>query len=104
MNKFSISYKITEYQEQFGEILTIEQAAFITGIKPGIVTILISHDLIETVKDHSVTAIHVKHIPKLKKVIRLHYDLGVGWNSMGLVLDLLNRIEELESHMEKKNS
>ncbi|MCP4180404.1 MAG: hypothetical protein GY756_21800 [bacterium] len=102
MDKFSISYKVTEYQEQFGEILTIEQAAFITGIKPGIVNILISHELIDTVNHHSELAIHVKHIPKLKKVIRLHYDLGVGWNSMGVVLDLLNRIEELENTLNKK--
>jgi hypothetical protein len=97
MNKFSISYKVTEYQKQFGEILTIEQAAFITGIKPEIVSILISHEIIETVKDHSTVSIHVKYIPKLKKVIRLHYDLGVGWSSMCLVLELLNRIDELEN-------
>jgi hypothetical protein len=102
MTKYIFSYEYTEYQKKFGEILTVEQAAFVAGIKPEIVENLISHALIETVKMEPEPVIHVRHIPKLKKVIRLHYDLGVGWNSMGVVLDLLDKIENLENLLEKK--
>jgi hypothetical protein len=103
MNKYSFSYEYTEYQEKFGEILTVEQAAFVVGIKPEIVKNLIFHELIEAEEKEPEPVIHVRHIPKLKKVIRLHYDLGVGWNSMGLVLDLLARIEELEDRLDEKS-
>lgn len=97
MDKFNFIYQTIEFRQHFGEHLTIEQAAFATGLKPVIVKRIISHELIETVKksDQEVV-IHIESIPKLRKMVRLHYDLGIGWNSMGVVLDLLNRIEELE--------
>ena len=101
MKKYIFSYEYTEYQEKFGRILTVEQAAFIAGTKPEIIKNLINHELIQTVHKEPEPVIHVKQIPKLKKVIRLHYDLGVGWNSMGLVLDLLDKIEKLEDSLKK---
>jgi len=97
MKKIEISFQIAEYQKQFGEFLTVDQAAFIVGIKPGIIKYIITHEIIEIVDNTTQSTIHVKFIPKLKKIIRLHYDLGIGWNSMGVVLDLLDRIDELEN-------
>ena len=98
MDKFSITYQTIEFRQHFGEHLTIEQAAFAAGLKPGIIRKIISYELIEIVKDDSEPVIHIDYIPKLRKMVRLHYDLGIGWNSMGVVLDLLNRIEELENN------
>ncbi len=104
MKKYKLSCEYIEYQEKFGEFLTIEQAAFIAGIKPVIIKRVISHELIETVEKKPEPTINAKHIPKLKKVIRLHYDLGIGWNSMGLVLDLLDQVEKLENILKKNDS
>lgn len=98
MNKLNFTYQAIEFRQRFGEHLTIEQAAFVSGLKPVIVKRMISHELIEIVKSDSEVVIHVDTIPKLRKMVRLHYDLGIGWNSMGVVLDLLNRIEELENN------
>ena len=98
MNKFNFTYQAIEFRQRFGEHLTIEQAAFVSGLKPVIVKRMISHELIEIVKSDPEVVIHVDTIPKLRKMVRLHYDLGIGWNSMGVVLDLLNRIEELENN------
>jgi hypothetical protein len=41
-------------------------------------------------------------IPRLKKILRLHDKLGVSWTSMGLVMDLLDQIENLEKQIRKK--
>lgn len=38
---------------------------------------------------------------KVKKIVRLRQDLGVNLSSMGLVLDLLERVERLERELEK---
>jgi hypothetical protein len=35
-------------------------------------------------------------IPRIWKIRRLHHDLGINWAGIGVVLDLLDRIEELE--------
>lgn len=97
MNNTKISVQIADYQKHFGEFLTVEQVAFIVGIKPRIIKYIITHEIIK-IEDNSIQpTIHVKCIPRLKKVVRLHYDLGIGWNSMGIILDLLDRIDELES-------
>lgn len=101
--KYIFSYEYSEYQQQFGEKLSIEQVAFVAGVKPNTVKKLISLEIIEAKKDEVQTYIHVRHIPKLKKIIRLHYDLGIGWNSMEVVSDLLDRIEELERKLKELN-
>lgn len=97
MDKFNITYQTIEFQRYFGEHLTIEQAAFVAGLKPGVIRKIVSYELIEIVKNDPEPVIHVDCMPKLRKMVRLHYDLGIGWNSMGVVLDLLKRIEELEN-------
>ena len=97
MKKINIS--ITEYKKQFGEILTVEQASVVVGVKPVIIKTIITREIIETKKDLTEPAIPINSIPRLKKIIRLHYDLGVGWNSMPLVLDLLDKIEKLEEKL-----
>ena len=99
MDKFSFSYQASEYRRYFGEHLTIDQAAYIVGLKPVIIKRLISHELIELIDSSSEPIIHVDRVPEIKKIARLHYDLGIGWNSMGVVLDLLRRIEDLENKL-----
>jgi len=96
MDKYSFSFQISEYRRHFGDHLTIEQAAYATGLKPIILKRLVSHELIEIMTFSPEPLIHVERVPEIKKIARLHYDLGIGWNSMGVVLDLLKRIDELE--------
>ncbi len=33
---------------------------------------------------------------RIGKIMRLHNDLGIGWSGLGLVMDLLDKIDELE--------
>jgi len=101
MDKFGFSYQTTECRRHFGEHLTIEQAAYAVGLKPVVLKRLISHELIEVIDSASETVIHVERVPEIGKIIRLHYDLGIGWNSMGVVLDLLKKIDDLERRLEQ---
>lgn len=36
---------------------------------------------------------------RLQRGLRLHHDLGINWQGVGVALGLLERIEELEQHV-----
>jgi DNA-binding transcriptional MerR regulator len=38
-------------------------------------------------------------IPLVRKIIRLRNELGINYAGIGVVLDLLSRIEQLEAHI-----
>ncbi len=40
-------------------------------------------------------------LDRLSSGLRLHRDLGINWAGVSIVLDLLERIEELESRLEE---
>ena len=35
-------------------------------------------------------------VPRIWRIMRLRRDLGINWSGIGVVLDLLDKIEELE--------
>jgi len=39
----------------------------------------------------------IQVIPRVRRILRLHHQVDIDLNSMEIVLDLLQRIEELES-------
>lgn len=86
-----------EYRKKYGDLLTIEQMAVITGTKRKLIEIVVQKEFVECKQEDRQLKIHVDSIPLLRKILHLHFDLGVGWSSMGLVLDLLQRIDELEN-------
>lgn len=57
------------------------------------------HDLIEViiVKDNSF--LHEETIPKLEKIIRLHFDLSINLEGIDVIIQLLERIENLEEEL-----
>lgn len=43
-------------------------------------------------------------VSRIRKAQRLRHDLGVGYDAMGLILDLLDRIESLEEELSNLRS
>ena len=41
-------------------------------------------------------------LPRVRRMLRLRRDLQVGWTSLGLVLDLLERVERLERELARR--
>ena len=96
LKKNEIPYLITEYSSRFGKFLTTEQLAMVTETKVQVIQRLVSFELIRPKKQDK---FDVAVIPHVRKLMRLHYDLGVSWTSMDLILDLLDRIENLENKL-----
>lgn len=91
-----IKYMISEYSNRFGQFVTTEQLAMITGTKVQVIRRLVSFELIQPKKQDK---FDVEIIPRVRKMMRLHNDLGAPWSSMDLILDLLERIEDLEKKL-----
>lgn len=97
-----IFYQNIQFQKGEEGLLSLEQVAMITGTKRRLLKVLVEHELLETYPSKKEEIkVHVDAIEPLKKILRLHYDLGVGWTSMPVVLDLLERIDQLEEKLNK---
>ena len=52
--------------------------------------------LIDPVETTPEPLFEVATILRIRRILRLRHDLGVNWAGIGVVLDLLAKIEELE--------
>lgn len=82
--------------------ITITELSYFLRMRRRLIERLVMLDLIEPLYDEPEFSFPIDLIPHLEKMIRLHYQLGVGWNSMAFVIDLLNRIEEMEKKIKKE--
>jgi hypothetical protein len=78
--------------------LTVEQFAAVTGLHPGLVARLVALGLLDT---HLGPADRVLLAPtqvaRAARIMRLRAGLGLNYTAVGVVLDLLDRIHELEA-------
>ena len=80
------------------ELLSREELAFLAGIHYRLVDRLVSLDLIEPAESVPEPVFYADVVPRVRRLIELHTQLGVSWTSMEFVLTLMERIEVLESH------
>lgn len=94
-------YQNIKFKDGEDGLLSLEQVAMITGTKRRLLKVLVENELLEPEKmDGDNIKVHVDSLAHLKKMLRLHYDLGIGWSSMPVVLDLLERIDDLEKRIQ----
>lgn len=77
--------------------LTVDDLAILTGLSQHIVRRLISLEVIEPDRVEPEPCFRPEVVVRVHKIRRLHVELGVSWSSMPLVLDLLDRINHLET-------
>jgi len=72
------------------------ETSFFTGLN--------EHGLIEITTVAQSNCIHQDHIQHLEKMIRLHQDLHINFEGIDSVLNLLERIETLQSELQSVKS
>jgi len=82
-----------------GDMLTVHDLSCITGLSERTLRRLISIEVIEPDERTPEPCFRTEVVVRVRRIRRLHVELGVSWSSMPLVLDLLRRIEELERHV-----
>ena len=79
-------------------LLNLTELAWLANATPQMISDLLEWDLITPYERDPEPWFAVEVLPQVRKAVRLHRDLGVSFCSMGLVLDLLERIEQLEQN------
>ena len=77
------------------ELLTFDVVAEIIGARRSLVVRLAQQGLIETLEGRTEPQVPRRAIVKLRRMQRLHRDLGVNFTGAAIILDLVGRIEQL---------
>jgi hypothetical protein len=96
-------YETAEFRDAHGEWLTLEQMAVLAGVHATLLEIMLDRELVSATVREGDVHLHVSELQRIRKILRLHFDLGIGWSSMELVVHLLDRIDELERELAKKS-
>jgi MerR family transcriptional regulator/heat shock protein HspR len=85
----------------FSSYLTRSEVAYRCGLHPDLVERFVSLGLIDSVERdiNGDPLFHVDVVPLIRRIMRLRNQLGVNYAGIGVILDLMARIESLESHI-----
>lgn len=83
---------------EYGALLPLNEVAYRSGLHPELVERFIHLGLIDYAEcDRDGTVLFEEDvIPLLHRIIRLRNHLGVNYAGIGVILELISRIEELE--------
>ncbi|WP_103662824.1 chaperone modulator CbpM [Microbacterium sp. CJ77] len=77
--------------------LSLDSFARITGVHPELIRRLVTLGLLEISRDaEGALWFDPSQVREMARIQRLHLRLGLGYASLGLVMDLLDRISDLE--------
>jgi len=80
-------------------LLAIEEISLFVDIHPEYLKRFIILGLIDPLIDRPEPLFSPDVIPRIKKIERLRNDLGINLSGIGLILDLLERIAQLEKEL-----
>jgi DNA-binding transcriptional MerR regulator len=96
----SSRYQIVHYRYESRSgsenLVTTGELARLARLHPEMVDKLVDWGLIEPVKWEPKLLFPETAVPRIWRIMRLRRDLGINWSGIGVVLDLLDKIEELE--------
>ena len=81
------------------EPLSFEVVADIVGARRSLVVRLAQQGLIDTVDDQGEQFVPRRTVIRLRRMQRLRRDLGVNFSGAAVILDLLNRLNEVNREL-----
>jgi chaperone modulatory protein CbpM len=84
------------------EPLTFDVIAEIVGARRSLVVRLAQQGLIETLEGKAEPQVPRRAIVRLRRMQRLHRDLGVNFTGAAIILDLVGRIEQLNQQLRER--
>ena len=85
--------------------LSLETVARRTGLHPDLVARFVALGLLDAERDHAGRLVFAPSAPAvLGRIERLHAGICVNYASIGLVLDLLDRIDRLEDALRRSGA
>lgn len=81
-------------------MIHIEEVARRASIHPELIARLVALGLVEP-RDNRGQLFAPETVARVQRILRLRRDLGVNYNGIALVLDLLEQIEALETRLKR---
>ena len=95
-SRYQIVHYRYESRPESENLITTEELARLARLHPEMVDKLVDWGLIDPVKWEPRLLFPETAVPRIWRIMRLHRDLGINWSGIGVVLDLLDKIEKLE--------
>lgn len=84
--------------------LSLDEFATAAGLHPDLVIRLVSLGLLEPGRDvHGRRRFSETDLPVAARIVRLHAGLPLNYAAIGVVLDLLDRIDQLEALLRRRS-
>ena len=81
-------------------LLTLEDLASAAGLHPELVDVLVRYRLVEpTANTGSCPLFSISSVERLGRILRLRHDLGVNLAGVAVILELMERIEHLQTEL-----
>jgi chaperone modulatory protein CbpM len=80
------------------ELIVVELFCQEYHVETSLIWDLEEFGLIETIRKDNTHYLNKNQIVTIEKIIRLHTDLSINKEGIEIILDLLNKIEELHQH------
>ena len=81
------------------ELLTLDELAWYVGVPPAMIAEMLEFGLLEACRQTPEPCFPPDVIPQVRRILRLHAGLDVHLSALPLVLELLDRIQDLERRL-----
>ena len=99
----TIRYRMIHYScrpvPPSGSRLTLDDLIRLTNVQPDLIRCFLDWGLIEPLQTDPDLCFSEKAVPIIRRILRLRKDLGINWAGIGVVMDLLDRIDSLEQEI-----
>lgn len=95
-----LKYELIVYEQKCSDtLLTIQEVSKFVGLPPNIIHRFFMLGLIDPQVEAPDMLFENSVVSRINKIMRLKSDLGINLVGCGLILDLLDRIEEIEKRL-----
>jgi chaperone modulatory protein CbpM len=81
------------------QLIAIEAFCTLYNVEYSFVESLESNELIETVIVNDTSFLHIPHLQKIERMVRLHHDLQINTEGIEAVHNLLDRIAAMDTEI-----
>lgn len=67
------------------------------NIEVTFITALANHGLIEIIEEEELLFVRSEHVPRLEKIVRLHFELDINIEGIDAITNVLERLQDLQT-------
>lgn len=93
---FPLVVRQSTARRRYSYVLPMSEVARLADIHPELLSRLVDFGLLDPVETRPEPLFEVTAVLHVRRIMRIHRDLGVNWHGIGVIMDLINKIDDLE--------